>query len=41
MVSLSEKTLRRVDAYANKTGTTRDKIMEEALECYLDEKEKN
>jgi len=41
MVSISEKTLRRVDSYSNKTGTTRDKVMEEASEYYLDEKEKN
>ena len=41
MVSISEKTLRRVDAYSDKTGITRDKVMEEASEYYLDEKEKN
>jgi len=41
IISISEKTLRRVDAYSNKTGTTRDKVMEEASEYYLDEKEKN
>jgi hypothetical protein len=41
MVSLSEKTLRRVDSYSIKIGTTRDKVIEEASEYYLDEKEKN
>lgn len=41
MVSISEKTLRRVDAYSDKTGTTRDKVMEEASEYYLDKKEKD
>ncbi len=41
MVSISEKTLRRVDAYSDKVGTTRDKVMEEASEYYLDEKENN
>lgn len=39
MVSIGEKTLRRVDAYSIETSTTRDKVMEDAAEYYLDEKE--
>lgn len=41
MVSIGEKTLRRVDAYSVETGITRDKVMEDASEYYLDEKEKD
>jgi len=41
IVAISEKALRRVDTYSNKMGITRDKIIEEASEYYLDEKEKN
>lgn len=37
IVSISEKTLRRVDAYSNKTSTTRDRVIEDAAEFYLDE----
>jgi 5-methylcytosine-specific restriction endonuclease McrA len=39
MVSIGEKTLRRIDAYSIKTSVPRDKIMEEAAEYYLDEKD--
>jgi hypothetical protein len=40
MVAISEKTLRRVDSFSASSGTTRDKVMEDAAEYYLDEKEK-
>ena len=36
MVSISEKTLRRVDAYSLKTSIPRDKVMGEASGYYLD-----
>lgn len=38
MIAVNEGTLRRVDAYSSSTGTTRDKVMEEAAEYFLDEK---
>jgi 5-methylcytosine-specific restriction endonuclease McrA len=40
MISISEKTLRRVDAYSKKTSSTRDKIMEDATENYINDQEK-
>lgn len=40
MLSISEKTLRRVDAYTSLNGHTRDKVMEAAAEYFLDAKEK-
>ncbi len=39
ILSISEKTLRRVKAYSIETGEICDKIMEDATEYYLDEKE--
>ena len=41
MLSISEKTLKRVDAYSQKSGKSRDSIVETATEHYLDKKEKN
>lgn len=41
MLSIGEQTLRRVDAYISKTGESRDKVMEDAANYYLDEKEGN
>lgn len=41
MVSISDKTLRRVDTYSSKTSSTRDKVMEDASKYYLDKKEKD
>lgn len=38
MIAINENILRRVDAYSSNTGTTRDKVMEEAAEYFLDEK---
>lgn len=38
MIAINEGTLRRVDAYSLSAGTTRDKVMEEAVEYFLDEK---
>ncbi len=40
MLAISEKTLRRVDNYSSEVGLARDKVMEDAAEYYLDEKEK-
>lgn len=39
MFSLSEKTLRRIDTYANQTGQTPDQILEKAANYYLDQEE--
>lgn len=41
MVSISEKTLRRIDAFSIKTNSSRDKVVEDASEYYLDDKEKD
>lgn len=40
MISVSEKTLRRIDDYSHKSGDIRDKILEDAAEYYLDSKDK-
>ncbi|MCM8921836.1 MAG: HNH endonuclease [Candidatus Thiodiazotropha sp.] len=36
MLSINEKTLRRVDIYSKKINKSRDKVVEEATEYYLD-----
>lgn len=41
MLSISEKTLRRVDGYVHESGETRDKVIEDSAEYYLDSKEKD
>lgn len=38
MLSISEKTLRRIDGYVAKSGKTKDKIIEDAAEYFLDSK---
>ena len=38
MVSISERTLKRIDRYSNTTGESMDKIIENATEYYLDMK---
>lgn len=40
MHAISEQTLRRIDLYATRSGKTADKVMEEAADYYIDEKEK-
>ena len=41
MISIGEKTLRRVDTYSNQSGESRDKVMEDAANYYLDNKKDN
>ncbi|WP_071932265.1 HNH endonuclease [Picosynechococcus sp. PCC 7003] len=41
VVSISEKTLRRIDEYSIRNKTTRDKVMEDASNYYLDDKNKD
>ena len=38
IISINERTLRRVDDYSQASGDTRNKIMEDAAEYYLDNK---
>jgi 5-methylcytosine-specific restriction endonuclease McrA len=39
MILINEGALRRIDSYSSSTGTTRDKVMEEAVEYFLAKKD--
>ncbi len=41
MLAINEQTLRRIDLYATASGKTIDKVMEEAADYYIEEKEKD